>query len=296
MKKIIALFLVVLMCFSLVACGDDSQTNENGSQQEHNNNETNKEIDIKKVDVVGTWINIASTSHGMKMIIEEDGTGSVALGEQVMDLVWERIDDDTMTITADSEELIFEIGVSDGIVELLWQGVFSHYTMVSEQDYNNMIEIVELTSENWQNYFEVKPYAKPMTNDFDEITDLMISSTLVLKDEYANKFAASDGAVEVSFGGEYRCPIEYNSSTKELTLGTPYTKEENEKQGYYISSEEITNTEKLANYDEYGLVIGGGTGCTPNTLKINGDIVTADSSYYETIEIIRIQGNLYFKK
>lgn len=285
MKKILALLMVAVMCFSLAACGGDKETS----------NKNDKEIDIKKVDVVGTWINTASTSHGMKMVIEEDGTGSCTLGEQVAELVWERIDDDTLTINTDSNELLFEMGVSNGVVELLWQGTFSHYTMVSEQDYNNMIEAVEITADNWQNYLEIKPYAKPSTDDFNEITGLQIGCSLVLKDEYVDKLVASDGAIGYTISGQYKCHIEYNSATKELTLGAPFTEAEMEAMGMSNSDQVITDTGKLGFYREYGFEIFRDASYS-GSCEVNGDIVSAVVSYYENIEITKIQGNLYFEK
>lgn len=294
MKKILALLLVAVMCFSLAACGgNELQTDNSGSQQEQSDNRNDKEINIKKVDVVGTWKNTSSNDHGFVMTINEDGTGTIILGEQELTITWEKTDEEIICNTG-SKELTFKIRANNGVVEMSYKD--GYYVVVSEQDYENTIECVELTLENWQQYFEIKPYAEPQTDAFDELSDLMICTTLVLKDEYVNTFAASDGAIEVSFGGEYRCPIEYNSATKELTLGTPYTKEESEQKGYYLSTEAVTYTDELTYYREYGFRIGGGVGCPPDTFKVEGDIVTADITYYDTIEITRIQGNLYFKK
>ena len=289
MKKIIALLLAVVMCFSLSACNSENKTD--------NNNNSDKEINIKKVEVVGTWINTASTSHGMKMVLAEDGTGSVTLGDEVLELVWERIDDDTLTINADSKELVFEMGVSNGIVELLWQGVFSHYTMVSEQDYINMIEVVEITADNWQNYFEIESFVKPQTDDFNDIIDLYIGHALVLKDEYASKISAADCAIEYSFSGKYICPIEYKVATNEVTFGTAYTKEEAENKGYYVDfSYTATDTEKLGSYGEYGFEFGPMYGCYHDSFETGEDVITAETEIFGNVEITRIQGNLYFKK
>ena len=295
MKKLFALLLVAVMCFSLVACGgNEPQTDNSGSQQEQSDSKNDKEINIKKVDVVGTWKNTSSKDHGFVMTVNEDGTGEIALsGEQTLSITWEKTDEEMICNTG-SKELTFKIRANNGIVEMSYND--GYYVVVSEQDYENTIECVELTLDNWQQYFEIKPYAEPQTDDFDEISDLMIYCTLVLKDEYANAYAGSDGAIETSFGGQYRCPIEYNSATKELTLGTPYTEEENNQAGYGVSTETSTNTTKLTHYREYGFGIGGGSGCAPDTFKVEGDIAAGDAYYYETIEVTRIQGNLYFKK
>ncbi len=296
MKKIFALILAVVMCCSLAACGgDDTQNNGENVQQEQTDNKNDKEINIKKVNVVGAWMNVASTSHGMKMVLSEDGKGYVTLVEENEDLTWERIDDDTLSVTANGKELLFEIGASDGIVELIWKGTFSRYTMVSEADYNNMIEAVEITAENWQEYFEVKPYAEPRKDDFGDVTDVTIGAALVLKDKYADSFKAADGAVEAKMSGQYHCPITYNVATGELELGAAYTADELAQKNLYPSTEEYISTEKLSYYNENGIEFNG-YGCYHDSFAVNGDIVTADNAYYETIEITRIQGTLYLDK
>lgn len=284
MKKIIALLLVAVMCFSLAACGGDNEAS--------NNND--KEIDIKKVDVVGTWKNTSSKDHGFVMTVNEDGTGEIALsGEQTLSITWEKTDEE-MVCNTGSKELTFKIRANDGIVEMVDKD--GYYIVVSEQDYTNMIEVVEITADNWQDYLEIETYAAPTTNDFKEITHISISCALVLKDEYVDKFAGSDGAVETSYSGYNYFPIQYNAATKELTLGTPYTEQENEQKGHSPSTGTNANTEELSYYSEDGFRLGVGGGNVPDTLNVDGDVVTADVGYYETIEIARIQGTLYFKK
>ena len=294
MKKLFALLLVAVMCFSLVACGgNEPQTDNSGSQQEQSSNKNDKEINIKKVDVVGTWKNTSSKDHGFVMTINEDGTGTIILGEQELTITWEKTDEEIICNTG-SKELTFKIRANNGVVEMSYND--GYYVVVSEQDYTNMIEVVEITADNWKDYLEIETYADPTTNDFKEITGISISCALVLKDEYVDKFAGSDGAVETSYSGYNYFPIQYNTATKELTLGTPYTEQENEQKGYYPSTETNANTEELSYYSEYGFRLRVGGGDVPDTLNVDGDVVTADVGYYETIEIARIQGTLYFKK
>lgn len=295
MKKILALLLALIMCVTLVACGnDDTQTND-GSQDKQEETKNDKEINLKKVNVVGTWMNLASTSFGMKMVLAEDGTGSVSLGEEANDLTWKRVDDDTLAVTAKTNELLFEMGVVDGVVELLWQGTFTRYKMVSEQDYNNKVESVEINADNWQDYFEVKPYAEARKDDFGEVSDVSIGAALVLKDEYASSYMAADGAVEATLGEQYRCPITYNVATGELTLGEAYTEDELAAMNAFPITEDYTTTEKLSYYNENGVELNG-YGCYPDTLEVNGDVITADNVYYGSIVITRIQGTLYLEK
>lgn len=117
MKKIIALLLVAVMSLSLVACdGNEPQTGNSGSQQEQSDNKNDKEINIKKVDVVGTWKNTSSNDHGFVMTINEDGTGTIILGEQELTITWKKTDEEIICNTA-FKELTFKIQANNGVVE-----------------------------------------------------------------------------------------------------------------------------------------------------------------------------------
>ena len=150
MKKIITLLLVAVMSLSLVACGgNELQTDNSGSQQEQSDNKNDKEINIKKVDVVGTWKNTSSNDHGFVMTINEDGTGTIILGEQELTITWEKTDEEIICNTG-SKELTFKIRSNNDVVEMSYKD--GYYVVVSEQDYTNMIEVVEITADNWQDY------------------------------------------------------------------------------------------------------------------------------------------------
>lgn len=287
MNKLISMLLAIVMCLFLFACAD--------SQQAQTNNKIDNDINIIKADVVGTWIDLDPTSFGMKMVIAEDGTGSVTSAEEVIKLNWERTDD-TLTIIANSKEFIFKIDDSDGVVELLWQGDFIRHKMVSEKDYNRIIEIIEINTDNWQDYLEVKPYVNPKTDASNEISDLMIGCALVLKDEYASRICAVDCTLEYSLGETYICPIEYNTTTNEYLIRTAYTQEEAESKGYFIASYTYTDTDRLGKYSAYGFKFGTHHGCNTDTLQRKGDVVSAETEFYGAIEITNIQGNFYFKR
>ena len=79
MKKIIALLLVAVMCFSLAACGGDNeasnnnepQTNNSETQQETADNSQEENAD-SAVNLVGTW---EYTEANSVLVLNEDGTG-----------------------------------------------------------------------------------------------------------------------------------------------------------------------------------------------------------------------------
>ena len=256
MKKVFALLLATAMCFSPAACGgtdtnnsSELRTSESGTQQEQSSNKTDNETDINEIDVVGTWKNTSSKDHGYVMTINTDGTGTILLGDQELTITWTRTNEELICNTG-SKELTFKIRANDDLVEMRYKD--DYYVVVSEQNYDNIIECTELTLGNWQNYLEVRPYAKPGTNAFDEIDGLTIGCALVLKAEYVDKLVDSEGAI-----------------------------------GYTI---------KLDDYNEYGFRFGLRDGCYGDSFEVNGDIVRAICSYYENIEITKIQGKIYFKK
>lgn len=75
MKKLIALLLAAVMCFSLAACGggnetsnnNEPQTNNSGSQQEETNNDTKTE----KFDLYQEWKHVLT---GYSLTFDKDGT------------------------------------------------------------------------------------------------------------------------------------------------------------------------------------------------------------------------------
>ena len=83
MKKIIALLLVAVMCFSLAACGGDNeasnnnepQTNESGSQVETENNDTKEE----KFNLYQEWKNVLT---GSSLTFDKNGTVVTDAGKE----------------------------------------------------------------------------------------------------------------------------------------------------------------------------------------------------------------------
>lgn len=335
MKKIISLFLVVAMCFSLVACGGSESTNEDNnseikqentndeeqstnneeqstndeeqgtnneeqstnSTENQDNNQNIKELNENEVNVVGTWNNINAIFMGAVVIFNEGGTGTMAYNGMEVAGTWTQTDE-KIIFSFDNGEMKFKAQENNGIVELLRDD--GDIVLVSANDYDNLVECVEITMENWQQYFEIRPCAAP----FDDGKYLRVGVVLMLKDNYVKDYIAAEGYVDVSFDGEYRCPVVYNSSTKEVTLGTPYTKEECEQKGYKLN----WGTKSLTDYEldsditmiDYGredcFELSGSIGYPRDKWKIDGDVITVDAYYFETIDITKIQGTLYLNK
>lgn len=77
---------------------------------------------------------------------------------------------------------------------------------------------VEITINNWEQYFEIVPYIKSRTNSFDEISTITISSSVKLKEEY--KLADGAGSnvnFEIEQQWETReCKVDFTTGSVEL--------------------------------------------------------------------------------
>ena len=111
MKKLFALLLAVTMCFALVACGGETQTNDNATQQSNNEVKKDEKDTASKVVVVRKW---ACDKDNSTLLINEDNTGEINLGEEVIAITW-KYDEAThlMIVTAtekgwDDEVTYFE--------------------------------------------------------------------------------------------------------------------------------------------------------------------------------------------
>ena len=104
MKRILALLLVIVMVFSLVACGkktgnnDEStgqETEQTGTEttggetvatQEQSTNATTEETQAKTVSVVGKWI---YNNGEFVLEVKEDNTGAIIANETLKSLTWQ---------------------------------------------------------------------------------------------------------------------------------------------------------------------------------------------------------------
>ena len=94
MKKLIALLLAFVMCFALVACGNDEEIkalNERIEKleaqldsQNSNNDETNANTDI-----IGTWErSLSDVGITINIVFNEDGTGTYLAGGTNASMKW----------------------------------------------------------------------------------------------------------------------------------------------------------------------------------------------------------------
>jgi len=135
MKKIIALLLVAVMCFSLTACGGDKETSNNREPQT-NSSETQQETDKVEenneatINIAGTWVSNAGT-----LTINEDGTGKLDTFFED-DFTWEVKDNALITMGEDGG-FTYEVIVENETISILEP--LNGWKFVSEETYKNEI-------------------------------------------------------------------------------------------------------------------------------------------------------------
>lgn len=219
MKKILALLLAAIMCLSLVACGGNKPTNTETNPENHestsddsgestttdsdNENNTteapNAQIDYKTILMNGGafW---GYTNHLYMTAFCEDGTtlspdGKWELNGNIVKCTW----DDGSTDTYEIKEL-------NGVYYIVGE----RDTMYSDMQVS-LSEIpqksIEITLDNWQEYFELGSDSYEVLDQFGEPTgETNTSHFLKLKDEYYRYLIENNSEVLLRFsinGDEY---------------------------------------------------------------------------------------------
>lgn len=152
---------------------------------------------------------------------------------------------------------------------------------VKEEKKKEKVKAIDITLDNWQEYFELTEEKDLWKNDFGEITQGYIENWLKLKDEYK---PAVDK--ETSIAIEYRCVmvwryIEVNKETGEIKVGDIVPDLQNplwqgESSGVFTTTTTISSE---------GTTIGEWSA----TENENGTMQT----FVTDFEMLRVQGTLY---
>ncbi len=298
MKKFIAMFLAAVMCFSLAACdGDDELTsNENGgnnaSQDNGNNTTDNTELisDWEEILFNNVWY---GKCHGgehndiIEFVFYEDGSysenGNKDGNTWQFSCVYEDATEYLENIVVqtlpdyDAEKGLyvssyFTLGITkDGKYVLR-----THYDYICDTKDN--YEEIEITLDNWQDYFEVREDQQFSENAFGEFAELYTSYYLVAKDGIVIEQSKSDIAVEYSCTYERR-PYTIDFENKSIAYGDAI---ETRSSGAWINK---MGNQYLWAADEscYGIGIGSSA-----VRQLQGD----DAEVVIGVDIIRIKGSI----
>ena len=156
-------------------------------------------------------------------------------------------------------------------------------------------DTVEITMDNWQDYFEIRKDVTEHTNDFDEVEEVFFGYSLFLKDEYADQIIDADVDIGFVKRNPFICPAEYNTDTGEVLFGNPYTQEEIQNKSEYLDAEETdedTVHMGMISVEEGSTNLGSFYGACGDGYFKEGNTIKCDVKYFPDIEITRIRGTI----
>ena len=166
-------------------------------------------------------------------------------------------------------------------------------------------QIVEITLDNWQEYFEFRPVVHVSENSYNEITGMQVIFKFLPKEAIAENIAdvgEDDERIvfDVQYIDPYACVYSYDLNTQKLTIGE-YT----EDSSTYSADDLLPSEDYSGTYDS---IYDGGyfptDGFRLNMYPLNkyDDCTVTDTiieSYgyaYSSVEITRIKGTITILK
>ena len=174
----------------------------------------------------------------------------------------------------------------------------------SEEDAN--ATEIEITLDNWQDYFEFRDGVTVDYNAFDEMTSFHSSHKFGLKKELEGTVLSVDVAIEFAMSGVGCCRASYDDATGQLTFGERLTEEELDAVNIWFSEDSETKTANYSYDHDVSYYSAGSTESDPNsvsvygaywpsTLEISGTQGTVLAERYDTVEVTRIKGTVKVK-
>ena len=147
-------------------------------------------------------------------------------------------------------------------------------------------QVIDLTTENWQDYLEFRLFAEPTTNAFDEVTGILCQFKLYLKDDVAqNIIDVNEVALEYSLSGGYGCWYEYQVESNKLIQ-----KEAASEEHAFDNWTEHSSFKLYLSDLKEGRNITSHVGT--NSVTIEGNTISFISLAFEKMEVTRIQGTI----
>lgn len=160
------------------------------------------------------------------------------------------------------------------------------------------VETVEITIDNWQEYFEVKEAYMLFKNGFDEYDQIHMGYAITLKNEYLDKIVTdkADYPTKGTFEVKHNC--EFRNVMIDKTKGTFEIGEEIYLED--ISEGRIGETRVISINDYRNSILEGQNSFKTDVAAIYCDGTTHEyqgielKTIYKDIETIRAEGVLYF--
>lgn len=278
---------------ALIAAGEYEKAMEllssvNGYQLIANKMEEAEKLlqDQKAGFLYGTWKNMYSNSV---LTMNEDGTGVLSVDNNTYDVRY-TFEDGMLTL---DNPVTFALTVTEenGVYHLISDA--NNMNFVTEADYETVgPKEVEITLENWEQYFELKHCRSLVYDQFGEPYAAAFNYVLYMKEEYIDKLAGGNQAFH-----NLVFKLEYDQNHRYVTN---VTSDDYEVGDVLYSNECQTTTTSIHDYR------GNSIGSTYNVLAksvcgefnlgwTNIDQGSADSESYPYMEngtIIAVQGSI----
>lgn len=90
-----------------------------------------------------------------------------------------------------------------------------------EEDFDNMVEVVEITEENWERYFVFRLSSDKNYDQYGDVSSNNLSYGLFLRDEYVDRYYSSeDMSIELTYNS-VTYAMEGDRKSEEIRLGEP---------------------------------------------------------------------------
>jgi len=320
MKRLIALALTVAMLLTLTACGGNSRgehdrllemldahqykeavnyINNLAYEYAQENKDPHADEYVYTAALIGEWVayNAKDGVTVPKVEFKEDGTCTIGEQEYLWQVGYESATNMDVSILDGAEQVCsFAIGKdktkgtftgqSGNIVKDTWLNFYNpaHY------------EVVELTVDNFPDYFDTKSYFTYNYNEFKEVTGVNANKQWSLKDTYYQRLWLNLTEVAVEYtsnsGRQY---AQWDLAAKTCTLLDKY--EPNMENG---APRIYTSTQKLSSYGDSSTEQDDDQYYGYRYMSASDSVDSKGAQYfssYKTEEkLTRVQGKLYLVK
>jgi len=226
-KRLLSLILALSLCLSLTACAsaDDKAFEEADAllaagdyegaiaafssigryqeisakiaEAEKLHQETQRMANLANAEALfGNWVNVATDFIDfITLTLNSDGTSVLAFGDEVYNSTF---DFENNTLSINNPYFAFSVETVDGLTHLVSGDM--GLDMVPEANYSEFaLQEIELTIDNWQEYFEMKEVNGIRKNSFGEVEAVYPTVGIFLKEEYYDRLPEYFDTMNIAF-------------------------------------------------------------------------------------------------
>ena len=180
---------------------------------------------------------------------------------------------------------------------------YSEVTTESNAETEPKCEVVEITLDNWRDYFEVRSYRGVYLNGFGEVQDIVTRNFLVNKDEFVPDFENSNVTIEYTWTYDKK-PYSLNLEDRTIEFGETISTETRNSKVYDMWDWSIYIPEYDMIHSSSEEVVFVYTGLGEEIVKygdrigeiVDGDSVEGTTFMIGNFEMTRVIGNFCFTR